>query len=412
MKNALFKKGLLIGIIVMFIGFSVIPSTGNIIRKNKLTVETIINGPTYGEIGELLEYSLILISDIEDDIWFDVYWGDGTYTDYIGPCKPNEEMNVSNIWYESGVYEIIAQAENQHYCYPPVYLNVTIADENILIDENFSGTFPPNGWETNYWTQCNESCGNEPPCACLYSDDLNESDDAYIYSKPVDASSFDKVELEFIFGIIVNTPFSLYVSYRVNETSPWKDITPWDNPIYEDIYCDYFNIGIYSFSHPNGCGEALQINWWFTYYYNFEKSLLDDVLISVPYEYYPPGPPIIDGPTHGTMGIEYTYTFDTIYYNEGSFIYDVRWGDGSSEIVNPTWPDPEEPGPGIANHSWEKNGTYVIKARIIDSFNYYTPWSKLTVTMPRTKSVSNSLLLRFLERYPLLNLLLQRLNIL
>ena len=140
-----------------------------------------------------------------------------------------------------------------------------------------------------------------------------------------------------------------------------------------------------------------------------EKALLDDVLISAPYEYYPPSPPTIDGPTHGTIGFEYTYTFNTIYYNEGSFVYDVWWGDGSSEIVYPTWPNPEEPGPGIANHSWGKNNTYVIQARIHDSFNYYTPLSILTVTMPRDKSSSYSQLLRFIYRYQLLNFFIQKL---
>jgi len=42
-----------------------------------------------------------------------------------------------------------------------------IYSPNILLDEDFSGSFPPAGWSTDYWTQCNESCMSEPPCACL-----------------------------------------------------------------------------------------------------------------------------------------------------------------------------------------------------------------------------------------------------
>jgi hypothetical protein len=120
----------------------------------------------------------------------------------------------------------------------------------------------------------------------------------------------------------------------------------------------------------------------------------------------PPEPPIIDGPTHGTIGAEYTYTFNSTYFRD--FFYEVDWGDGTFETVSPTWPNPEEPGPGIANHTWDTKGIYIIRARIRDIFGIVGPWGELKVIMPRSKTASNMLFLMFLERYVLSNIILEK----
>jgi hypothetical protein len=122
----------------------------------------------------------------------------------------------------------------------------------------------------------------------------------------------------------------------------------------------------------------------------------------------PPTEPIIDGPTHGKVGVEYTYTFNTTYYEYGyEFFFIVDWGDDSPiEYVNPNWYNTSEPGLGIANHSWDKKGTYTIKAKTRDIHGRESPWGTLTVTMPRNKSISNILLLRILERFPIFQQLL------
>ena len=62
----------------------------------------------------------------------------------------------------------------------------------------------------------------------------------------------------------------------------------------------------------------------------------------------------------------------------------------------------------IVAHTWPDMGTADVMARANDTHDALGPegiiqWSK-------DKSISSSPLLRFLERYPLLNLLLQRLT--
>ena len=123
-------------------------------------------------------------------------------------------------------------------------------------------------------------------------------------------------------------------------------------------------------------------------------------------EYQPPTKPIIDGPTSGKVGVEYTYTFNSTDRDGEYCVCYVDWGDGSTEIVYPTWYNPEESGPGIANHSWDKKGNYVISAIAEDENGLLSGTGTLKVKMPRDKATSNSLLLWFLEQFPLLERLL------
>ena len=105
--------------------------------------------------------------------------------------------------------------------------------------------------------------------------------------------------------------------------------------------------------------------------------------------------------------MEYTYTFNSTDSDGEYCVCYVDWGDGSPiETVNPTWYNPAESGPGIANHSWDKKGRYTINARAIDKYGAVSDWGSLEVTMPRTKSTINVLILRILERFPILQRLL------
>jgi hypothetical protein len=121
----------------------------------------------------------------------------------------------------------------------------------------------------------------------------------------------------------------------------------------------------------------------------------------------PPSAPIIDGPTQGKVGVEYTYTFNSTDSDGEHCRCYVDWGDDSPiEIVYPTWPNPEETGPGIANHSWDKKGFYLIRAIAEDEHGAKSDPGELPVTMPRNKILYYSLLLNLLDKCPLIQGLL------
>jgi len=210
----------------------------------------------------------------------------------------------------------------------------------VLLDENFSGSFPPDGWSTDWWKQCN--CSGDPCACCYYYDQHSEGDDYdnYIMSKAVDASNYEKVILEFWFAADVQTYCCLYFKYRENETSPWKDITPWENPVILDFW-DCFELEA-NFG-PGGGGDAFQVNWSYKGYYSYFRYVyLDDVKIYSQTN-NPPSAPYVTGPNNGKIGVEYNWTFVSTDPDEDNITYYIDWADecGGAEWYGP-YPSGEE----------------------------------------------------------------------
>jgi hypothetical protein len=124
-----------------------------------------------------------------------------------------------------------------------------------------------------------------------------------------------------------------------------------------------------------------------------------------------PDEPVIDGPSNGKPGISYTYTFISAFDPDGDEVaYYIDWDDGSTS----GWTSFMSSGiPGYSeSHTWALQGKYIIKAKAKDTYGAESDWAEFEVSMPRCKSFSNLLFLRFLNRFPLLNILLQRLKVL
>jgi uncharacterized protein YuzE len=124
-------------------------------------------------------------------------------------------------------------------------------------------------------------------------------------------------------------------------------------------------------------------------------------VFTIPYSClnHPPTTPIITGPIHCKVGVEYTYTFNSTHPSGHNITYYVSWGDGSpNESLGPVPPGVEVE----ATHTWNNKGTYVIRAKARE-YDEHTEsgWGELTVTIPRDKSTNNMLLLRILEKFPL-----------
>jgi hypothetical protein len=112
----------------------------------------------------------------------------------------------------------------------------------------------------------------------------------------------------------------------------------------------------------------------------------------------PPYKPIIDGPMGGNPGIEYEYSFNATDLNDDAVKYNIDWDDGDTE-----WTEYGDSGVDFkVKHTWEIFGNYTIKAKAIDIHGAESEWAEFTVTMPRDKTVTNTMLLRLIERFPLL----------
>jgi len=280
-------------------------------------------------------------------------------------------------------------------------INSKMVSPTVLLDENFSGTFPPDGWETGFFGQNNSTCcDSEPPCARgKYS---GEYYDSFMKSKAIDASNYEKCIIKFYFGAQGYFPsyFNVYLKYRRNETSPWIDITPWDNPM--DELCEYYETEITY--DPEGCGEALQIKWEYLgyYYYYLDFLCIDDVtILGIPIN-NPPEAPTIDGPPSGKVDVEYEYTFNATDPEGDPVMYFIDWGDNDTE-----WTEFSDSGEEITlKHSWIEEGDYIIKAKAKDINDAESDLSEFEVTIPRTRATFNSFFIWFLERFPLLERLL------
>ncbi|EMR75208.1 hypothetical protein MBGDF03_01062 [Thermoplasmatales archaeon SCGC AB-540-F20] len=153
--------------------------------------------------------------------------------------------------------------------------------DDFFIDENFSGTFPPDGWTTDWWNQSNTNYASAlaPEAHCYYYDQIVYYDyyDNYVQGPIVNATGWEKVNLRFAFSADVQSNCYLYLRYRKNSTSPWLDITPWDVPIASD-FTDWFEIGFYSIGED--IGNEFQFKFEYLGYYSYFRNwYLDNVTL-------------------------------------------------------------------------------------------------------------------------------------
>ena len=111
----------------------------------------------------------------------------------------------------------------------------------------------------------------------------------------------------------------------------------------------------------------------------------------------PPNTPSITGTINGKVREEYFYYFTSIDPDNNPVSFYVDWGDGT---IN-EWNIEGASGESVwVKRAYSNRGTYTIKAKARDTLGEESDWAYLEVTMPINQQSSNSLFLRFLERFP------------
>jgi PKD repeat protein len=49
-----------------------------------------------------------------DDLYYKWSWGDGTFSDWMGPFSSSEEIEVSHNWTKRGSYEVMVKVRDEH----------------------------------------------------------------------------------------------------------------------------------------------------------------------------------------------------------------------------------------------------------------------------------------------------------
>ena len=94
-----------------------------------------------------------------------------------------------------------------------------------------------------------------------------------------------------------------------------------------------------------------------------------------------PEEPTISGTVNGAAGEEYYYSFISNDLDNNPISYFIEWGDGTtSETVE--YASGEK---AWAEHIFNEQGTYTIRAKAIDTLGEESDWGELTVSMPRYK---------------------------
>ena len=121
----------------------------------------------------------------------------------------------------------------------------------------------------------------------------------------------------------------------------------------------------------------------------------------------PPEIPNIEGTINGNAGTKYTYTFNSVDPDGDDVFYYIKWDDGYTEV----WDGPHASGADVnIDHTYTKEGTFTIEAKAQDIYGAESGWGSLTITMPKTKSLSNTFLVSILKQisqvFPIFNKIL------
>jgi hypothetical protein len=73
-----------------------------------------INGPTEGNAGKPIEFTVETTDPAGGDLLYYIDWGDGTYEDWFGPYNSGEVVTIEHTWVNKGNFILIAKAKNTY----------------------------------------------------------------------------------------------------------------------------------------------------------------------------------------------------------------------------------------------------------------------------------------------------------
>jgi len=103
-------------------------------------------GPTSGYVGQEYQYLSSTTDPDEDDIYYMFDWGNGEYSEWLGPYASGDDVTADYIWNDAGVYHVKAKAKdvNDFESDWSVARKVTIT-ENQAPDTPYAPSGPDDG---------------------------------------------------------------------------------------------------------------------------------------------------------------------------------------------------------------------------------------------------------------------------
>jgi hypothetical protein len=175
-------------------------------------------------------------------------------------------------------------------------------------------------------------------------------------------------------------------------------ITEWSGPyIAGETVCE-----MHSWSNPGdyeikvGIQDGCQNEYW-----------TDPLIIHIT-ENKTPSKPLISGPTHGRVGVEYKWTFLSTDPEGENITYYIDWGDycGSSE-----WNGPHPSGEEVQiAHTYYYLNNFTFSSFAADEHGKESDWTGFNITITRSKTINlfiQLILERYLNAFPMIRNLLK-----
>ena len=146
-----------------------------------------------------------------------------------------------------------------------------------------------------------------------------------------------------------------------------------------------------------GENGTIYITSWDGYLYALEIINIDNE---------PPLKPSLDGPTSGKLERSYKFTATTTDPDGDDISY---FFDCEHEYENSGWTEFVSSGKSRSRiYTFYFEGTYTVKVKAQDEYGGESPWETLEIIIPRTRASSYLWYQWFLERFPLLEKLLNQ----
>lgn len=361
-KNWL-KKGVILTVIVLFIGMNVIPSAGYIEKENDLP----------DDLLSFVDDDEVHYPGIKASTWDNiVYTAHQSFGSRIYLLRPDGTV-ITYYEYSNVRLLDLEVVNNEVYVVeafsPLVYkIDLNSGDlETIILDSSLSYLYGL-AFDGTYFYAAES--------------DLNRYD---INGNKQGTASFDETVLGAAWDGVFYWTLNDANKIKCWDISSWPTITP--GP-YETITTPSINCrglwfdGLY-FWTAESINDTLGKIYQFDYYGEVVNQWIEPAfvgwsacIISVPND--PPYlPDIPTGPISGSVGIEYNYTTSTIDPEDHQIYLKWDWDDGPIS----DWMGPYNSSVTIkSNHSWTKRGYYEIKVKAKDIYDAESNWSEtLTV---------------------------------
>jgi len=376
------------------------------------------SGPSSGNKGVSYSYSTSATDPDGNQVYYKFDWGDGTYSNWVGPYNSGQTGSASHIWSYAGTYSIKAKAKDIYNVESSWSntLTVTISEQQSNPPTTPSKPSGPTagapGGTYTYTTSATDPDGDQiyykfdwgdgqvtgwfgPYSSGSTATSSHSWSSCGTYCVKVKAKDIYNAESGWSNTLTVtisnqqsnppskatkpNGPSSGYTytsyTYQTCATDPegdqiyyqftWGDgaIGPWTGPYNSN------EIGCESYSWPIA-GEY-NINARAKDIYGNVGEWSDPKVVTIsPIPNDPPNKPSTpSGPSTGTTGETYTYTSSTTDPDGNQIYYKFYWGDSTTT----GWIGPKNSGESVsAAHSWNTADAYLIQVVVKDIYNEFS----------------------------------------